>query len=179
MSIGNVTYKSLKDLVVTYIVDNSYNINSTKFNSLPNYFKSGYSKTVYTAPNGSGYTSHIYISITDNIVSLVSNTVDSNITTFLANAGYTNLNANIPTSQFIGYFNNLISFCSRYLRFSTSQFTSTAYLIYGDTGSTASYTGEADDLIRAKSMNDILNILQNRLNIVIKCYPVRYTYTFD
>ena len=109
----------------------------------------------------------------------MSNTVDSNITTFLSNAGYTNLNANIPTSQLIGYFNNLISFCSRYLRFSTSQFTSTAYLIYGDTGSTASYTGEADDLIRAKSMNDILNVLQVRINLVVRSSPVRYTYTFD
>lgn len=179
MGIQNITYRSLVNSVVTYIADNSYNINSTKFNSLPNYFKAGYSDTVYTGTSGGSYKSHAYIAISGNIVSLVSNTVNTDLVNFLSSAGYTSLDTNITPEKFIGFFNSLVSFCSRYLRFATSQFTQTAYLVYGDNGNSKTYDGEPDDIIYADTMNDILEVLQVRINLVARSSPVRYTYTFD
>ena len=179
MGIQNITYRTLVNSVVAYITDNSYNINSTKFNSLPNYFKAGYSDTVYTGTSGGSDKSHAYIAISGNIVGLVSNTVNTDLVNFLSSAGYSSLDTNVTPDKFIGFFNNLVSFCSRYLRFATSQFTQTAYLVYGDNGNSQTYTGEQDDIIYAKSMNDILNVLQVRINLVVRSSPVRYTYTFD
>ena len=179
MGIQNITYRALVNKVVEYIVSNSYNIDTAKFNSLPNYFKSGYTQTVYTGTSSGDYKSHAYISISGNIVSKVSNTVNTDLVNFLSSAGYTSLDTNISSAKFIGFFNNLVSFCSRYLRFSTSQFTQSAYLVYGDNGSSVTYTGEPDDIVYAKSMNDILSNLQNRINVVVRCSPVRYNYTFD
>lgn len=179
MGIENITYGELKNSVVTYIQNNCYNINNDKFLLLPEQFKSEYTnKEVYSNSEGPNYTSHAYISIVSTTaISKITDTVDTDLTNFLT--GYNNLNSNIPVKEFIGFFNNIVSFCSRYLRFTTSQFSNTSYLIYGDTGSSVKYTGENDDIIYAKDMNDILNVLQNRLSIVVRCYPVKYTYTFD
>lgn len=180
MGIQNITYRTLVNTVVNYIVNNAYNISADRFNIVPDYFKSTYqNKLVYSGKNGSTYTSHAYVSVSSNAVTKVSNTVNTDLVNFLSNSGFTNLDSNMTVPQFISFFNNVVSFCSRYLRYATSQFTQTSYLIYGDTGNSATYTGESDDLIRAKSMNDVMNVLQNRLSLLVRCAPVRYNYTFD
>ena len=110
MSISNITYKELKDLVVTYIQNNCYNINDSKFSSLPGTFKTGYRVTAYSKSEGPGYTTHAYVSIVESTaIAKVTNTVNTDLTNFLTAAGYTNLNLTIPVSEFIGFFNNIIS----------------------------------------------------------------------
>lgn len=183
MGIENRTYRSIVNTVASEIATNVYNISSSKYDDLPGCFKSTYSGTVYTGTGGSSgpehYYSHIYISVESNGVSKVSNTVNNDLVNFLASAGYTSLDTNINTKDFVGFFNNIVSFCSRYLRFATSQFSDSSYLIYGDTNNIVTYNGEEDDLIRAKSMNDVLSVLQNRINLTVRCCPVKYNYTFD
>lgn len=178
MGIENITYRTLVNSVVSYITANCNNIDSTKFNALPAYFKSTYiNQKKFTASNGGQeYTGHIYVSVSGNAVSQVSNTVNANLVAFL---NISNLDANIDTKSFIAFFNNILSFCSRYLRFATSQFDTKAYLIYGDTGNTQTFSSVADDLIRAQSVQDIITVLKNRLNVLVRCYPVRYTFSFD
>ena len=178
--IDEITYNELKNIVVTYIRNNCYNITDAKFNSLPAEFKAGYSRLVYNGANGtSDYTSHAYVSLTGNAVSKVPDTIEDNITAFLTNAGYTNLNVYITVPEFIAFFDNLISFCARYLKFATSQFSSESYLIYGDTSDTAKYTSVPDDIIYAKTMNDVISVLRDRISIAVRCYPVKYGFTFD
>ena len=63
----------------------SYNIDTAKFNSLPNYFKSGFHKQVTGQVRC--YKSHIYLPYL-KLVSLVSNTVNTVCLIFYQSAGY-------------------------------------------------------------------------------------------
>ena len=109
MGIQNITYRTLVNTVVNYIVNNAYNITDDRFNIVPNYFKSTYqNKLVYSGQNGSTYTSHAYVSVSSNAVTKVSNTVNTDLVNFLSNAGFTNLDSNMTVPQFISFFNNVV-----------------------------------------------------------------------
>lgn len=185
MSLGSVTYDDLVDRAVNVIKSNVHNIDQTKFNNLPDCLKSTYQNIlVYSGTDaGASGSSHAYVSITGNSVSKVNDTVKTDLTSFLSSAGITDLDDDITPEKFIDFFNNVMSFCSRYLRYSVSQFTPNVYLIYGDTGSTKTYNNNlTDDLVYAKSIDSttgMLNVLKNRLSIVVRCYPATYSYSFD
>ena len=199
MAIGSKTYSDIISTVVTEIGKNVENIDQSKYDAISIVFKSSYAGTkVYNGVNATNSgVSHIYIKSVTNPIIKVSNTINSDLRTFLNNAGFSNteLNGQITTERFIDFFDNIVSFCSRYLRYSTSQYSSKVYLIYGDTGSTKYYNNSSKlspdypkDTIysffiyntnESDNNGGFLNVLKNRLSMVIRCLPVTYEYNFD
>ena len=130
-AIPQVTYKQIVDKIVADIKSSCINISN--FASISSVFKSGYSQTITIS--GGNDAARCYCTVTisgNNIVEVSAGTVDANMNSFLSTIGINSyINDYIKPSEFIKFLNDMITFCSTKLAYSTSHYAqSTKYLIY-------------------------------------------------
>lgn len=191
MPLGNVTYQTLNNAIASFIVSNCANIAS--FNNIPACFKSGYSlnrqyhRYEYVAKMGV-YTSSIYENIDNNTA--IPNKTGTTAATIVSLMRSSTVPADkypdsekISMPKFIAYFNNVCSFCLKYMGFVSSPHNGNVYLTYRDdnyfyTGA-PTYDNKSDDLVYASSVNEAISMLSNRLNRILRHKSCKYYLVFD
>lgn len=182
MAIGNITYNEIIDLMKNWIKTNATNIAS--YSSIPSQFKSGWSSSANISSNGPHYTSTYTVRISQYVSQVSAATVDTDMNNFLTSIGIASkLSQNIPTSEFLNFINDIISFCATKLGFAISQFNSNRYLIYNTKNTSYSSlitlsTNENVKIIEANDINILFNAMIDIIKQNIRCYPCTYTYSF-
>ena len=182
MTIQNITYQTLVDLVKNYIKTNCVNISN--FDSINSTMKSGYSTSANISSNGGGYTSKYTCTISKAVSQVASSVVDTDMTNFLNTINVSNkLSSNIAEGEFINFINDLVSFCSTKMGFAVGQFTTAKYLIYNTSTSYSSTVTINNDtarqLIKATNATSIVNMLINVMKQSLRNIPCTYTYSFS
>lgn len=183
MGIANITYGAIVTDLVNYIERECYNLSTSgKYSQLPAYISNAsWNQTEYSAADGnSTYRGNCTVYISSGSVSQITAIVNNRhiVRTALENylGNKYNLNANITMPEFIGFFNNLVNFCSSHLCYSSSKYTSRRYLIYKEMTSSAPYSGKDDSLVYLSSVVEILNVLKEKINQTVRSVPVVYYY---
>lgn len=183
MTLQNITYQTLVDVVKNYIKTNCVNISN--FASINSTMKAGYSTSATISSSGAGYTSNYTCTISKAVSQVSSSTVDTDMTNFLTTIGVSNkLSSNIAEGEFIKFFNNMMSFCSTKLGFATGQFTTSKYLIYNTSATTYSSTvtinnDTARQIVKASDITSITNIITTVMKQTLRNIPCTYTYSFS
>ena len=182
MAIGDITYNEIIVLIKNWIKSNAINISN--FNAIPAQFKAGWSTGANISSNGPHYTSRYSVVISKAVNQVAATTVDNDMNAFLNSIGVASkINQNIPTSEFLNFINDIISFCSTKLGFAISQFNANRYLIY--ITENRSYnsliqikTNLNVKVIEANDINILFNAIINIIKQNIRCYPCKYNYSF-
>ena len=167
MAIASITYKQLSDVVVSWIQTNCKNIAS--FSSIEAQFKSGYTSGKVRYAGNDASPSCYTINLTGNAVASVSaDTVVTDMTNFLSSCGLTDLNKEIPASEFLDFVKNLIVFCSTKIVIVASQLVSSKYICYHTANTTynTKYQIDTNDARKIIMANDVIQLLDNITNIV-------------
>ena len=182
MTIQNITYKTLVDIVVSYIKTNCVNISN--YDIIHNSMKNGFSTGANISSSGGGYTSSYNCKISKIVNAVDASVVDTDMQNFLSHIEMGNkLNLNITEGDFLNFINDLVSFCSTKMGFATGQFTVEKYLIYNTESNDYMSTvvigkDTAKQIIKAKNANDIINMLFNVMKQTLRNIPCIYTYSF-
>lgn len=167
MAIASITYKQLSDVVVSWVQTNCKNIAS--FSSIEAQFKSGYTSGKIRYAGNDASPSCYTINLTGNAVaSVASATVATDMTNFLSSCGLTDLNKQIPASEFLDFVKDLIVFCSTKVVMVASQLVTSKYICYHTANTTynTKYQLDTNDAQKIMAANDILQLLDNITNIV-------------
>lgn len=183
--LANFTYTSMITVVANWINSNANNLSN--FSSLPSAFKSGYSNTINIPKTQGGndtYQPTCTITNANYFTQSTTATVTSQLQSFFTARGVTNLNANVPASEFLHFINNLVSFCSTKLIYTSSQFATGKYLIYQENNTTfnSTYqmtTNDANKLVEATDMMDMFNMLFNIISQSLRCVPIKHNFSFN
>lgn len=183
--LANFTYNTIINTVATWVDNNAYNL--SRFSSLPAAFKSGYSYTINIPKTQGGndtYQPTCTVTNSNYFTQTNTSTVISQLQQFFNARGVTNLNANVPTSEFLNFINNLVSFWSTKLVFTVSQFASGQYLIYQPNNTTYNSivqmtTNEANKLIEASDMMKMFDMLFNIISQNIRSVPIKHNFSFS
>lgn len=179
MPLQNITYQTLTDIALNYILNNCANIDS-KFSSMAAEFKAGYHQNVRYAGQADFY-SYYDITISRYVSKISSTTVRNDFTAFLQRVGLnTKLTENVSEKEYIDVINNLVNFCSTKCCYTVSQFSKNKYLIYyNNTNFLHTYIiSEAigKKLAAAQDVNDILINLIDTINQTLRVIPCKYTF---
>lgn len=181
MSIGNITYGTVVNLVKNWIKTNCVNI--TNFAGIPSVFKSGYtSSTVFAGAGTAAVATYIY-NLTGNAISSVGvSTVDNDMNNFITTIGINDkLNQPIPASEFINFINDMVSFCSTKVCFTTSQFHNVGYTVYypQNTAYSSVVTLPTNFDIKVIEATDAIKILNSLFGVIqqnIRNVTCRYSH---
>lgn len=182
---GDRTFNDLIDILAGYIVTNCCNIGSNYDDTTkcPGTIKNKAKIFEQTYTNGGGHSESIIISVSEtggvskvdknksNIINDIKNYKTNNNNKTIAQE-YCNGNPpeKVSREKFIGFFNNIISFCEQRLEFVTGNFATTtgrtayrmnmlsnSYLAYKNTSdNTYKYSDKSDAIIYADEVLDIL-----------------------
>jgi len=183
--LGTFTYNSMITVVANWINTNANNL--ANFSSLPAAFKAGYSYTINIPKTQGGnetYQPRCIVSNANYFTQTNTSTVISQMQSFFQARGVSNLNSNVPASEFLHFINNLVSFCSTKLVYTVSQFNTGRYLIYQNNNTTfnSTYqmtTNEANKLIEATDMMNMFDMLFNIISQNLRCVPIKHNFTFS
>lgn len=184
MPIGSMTYQNIVDEVKKWIKANCTNI--TNYAGIPSVFKSGYSlKTKFAGDDAGKALSYHTATLTGNAVpSVTASTVDTDMTNFLKTIGVTDASATIKPAEFLDFMEDMISFCSTKLAYSTSQFSTNKYLIYATANTSYINTRTISDtnnykLSMAEDVNNLIDSFTTVVKQKIRNKPVTYSITFS
>lgn len=117
-----VTLQSLFDIAVSNISSICTNISS--FSSISSEFKSGYSRTF------NHNRSRLTFTIVDGVSQSTTDQVSSQLSTFLSDNGFSDMNEELCSSELISFYTLLAVFTSARVFDVSSQFTSNKYICY-------------------------------------------------
>lgn len=190
MSLGTLTYATMISQVTNWIKTNCTNI--TNFAGIPSCFKSGYSVSgKCNHPNGcpsdgKGVYDKYTVTISGNVLTQATGSdVDSKMTDFWTNyCGNLDVNLNISPENYLGFIQDMVSFCSARVFMSVSEYSANKYVVYynGNTtysnyvalSSTQSQYRFVTATDVAYNAEGILYNIINATNQTIRLIPVRY-----
>lgn len=191
MSLGTLTYATMISQVTSWIKTNCTNISN--FAGMPSCFKSGYSVSgKCNHPNGcpsegKGVYDKYTVTISGNaIAQATASTVDTQMTSFWTDyCGNLNTNLNISPENYLGFIQDMVSFCSGRVFMAVSEYSANKYLVYNGGGTTYSNyvtlspTQKQYRLVYATDIaydaQGILYNIINATNQTIRLIPVRYS----
>ena len=180
MSLPTITYNELAQIVLSYMYNNTMNVDS-RYNSLPACFRPGYSfQNSYGADQVYSY---IRVNINRAIQRVSSSTITSDFNNFLNTYKMSTVaNISIQDTWYPLYVGNLISFISTKGAFAVSQFDTRKFFIYNTSVSTylnAKVIGNTPglDIISENDINDVLKLLTEPTNQIFRLIPCTYTFS--
>lgn len=183
MTIGTITYQTLVDVIKTAIKSNCINIYN--YAGIPASYKAGYTNKVLYAGSGTASLSYYTCTIKSNdIKSVTSSTVDTDMTAFLSSCGLTNLAQNIPASEFLDFIKDMVVFCSTKLVMVGSQLSTAKYLCYDTSNTTYNnkFALDTNQAYKIMEATDITTLLSNIITLTrqtIRNKTCQYTYTMS
>ena len=182
--IQSITYGAIIDIIKNYMKTNCVNI--TNFNGIPSVFKSGYSNKITISGGNAAATCYCTVTSSGNYIpSATTNDVDSDMSLFCDTIGLTPyLNLNVQDTEFVKFMNDMLSFCTIKLAFSTSVYNSTRYLIYNKNNSSYGtlYTineGSSGKIVETTDVTSAIGKLLTDINTVIRELPVQYSLNYS
>ena len=191
MPLGNVTYGTMINSIASTITNSCVNLNTTKYNALPTSIKGG--TAVDNVYGKDDYRPHIKIIASNGVSNLTGRNIANDIKDYIVSGTSTKLkdiypdDENITMPKFISFFNNIVSFCVGSMEFvngNVGGVSASGATIYGDTylsyksniDNTYKYDIQPDVLVRAKTVNDVIEILRTVLNRNIRCRAVTLSW---
>ena len=189
MSLATVTYGTMISQVTIWI--KTYCKNIADFNNLESCFKSGYSATgscTGTFPYSNLADKYTVTLIGNAVSSVGTGTVDTQMNEFWTNyCGGLNTSLPISPTNYLGFIQDMTSFCSARVFMAVSEYCANKYLVYYSGSTTYSdyvTLSSAESQYRFVTATDvaynaegILYNIINATNKTIRLYPARYSTT--
>lgn len=196
MPLQNVNYGTLIKNISTYIKGNCHNLNTSSYNNLPNSIKGGrIISREYKVEDS--YVGHIYLDTTgvEDLTSKTEDDIKSDIKNYKVDGNiplatiYPDVE-NISMPKFISFFNNIVSYCVGSMEFvvggvnnidnSGANVIGNPYLVYKSSiDNSYKYKAEPNDIIYAKSVNEVIDVLRTVLNRNIRSRIVPFAWSGD
>ena len=181
------TYNNIIDDIAIQIYNNIEN-NNADYHLIPNEFKNNEEFGPYNwVSNGDRYAGYWKVKVINNYISPTNYTsytqVSDNIKNWLNDKGY-DYTQQINDDNFVGFFNYMVDYVSKHLVYGVSDIYNKnnpsdvdKKILYFSINGVAGDYEERSAIITAKSVNDMLHILENIISLDLRIVPVKYEYT--
>ena len=193
MILISCTYNTIIEQVKSWIINNCVNVSN--YANLPACFKQGFSQSFYPPHTwtdigrglanyrGCLFTPTTTAHIDRYIPSVSSSTVTNDLNTFINSISIVKQN-NIAAEDFINFINNIFSFCSTKVGYTSSFLNESTYIVYNTYANTYVYKEivkgvNTDKIITSKDATDLVNLLFSVMKANLRSIPCTYTFSFN